>query len=149
MAKYTITYACGHTATEQLYGKQSNRDYAIASALHHDCLDCRAKAAKEYNEKTILPTLTGSDKQIIWALDCRSKTLLRLDAYADKTYSVIERIDAGEANGKHTPEIIAAERAKLMTCLDKIKSIRANTSAHFWIETRTDDPRALIHNAKI
>ena len=83
MARYTITYSCGHTADKQLFGKIDDRDNYINWCKEHKlCPECQRKLAaekreEEYNNalKNIdaLPALTGSEKQIKWAISIRQR----------------------------------------------------------------------------
>ena len=70
--KITITYACGHEGTVQLYGKSIDRDRKKAwleqNAL---CPDCQKKQREKETQKALedtagldLPVLKGSRKQI-------------------------------------------------------------------------------------
>ena len=75
MAKYDITYSCGHTETVQLYGKHADREHYIAWASEHKvCSECR-KADREAEkaaaaERAKANGMTeGSDKQMAWACD--------------------------------------------------------------------------------
>ena len=86
MAKYLITYKCGHEVERQLFGKISDRENYISwtqeqlcpacqRKIHHDEVACQRKtyhdealadaAAKGY------PKLEGSEKQVAWAMDLR------------------------------------------------------------------------------
>lgn len=80
MARYTITYKCGHTAEVQLYGKESERQRKIAWYATIDCPECEAREQKELAEKMALPELTGSEKQIAWAVKIRNKAIEAFDA---------------------------------------------------------------------
>ena len=80
MAKYKITYACGHTAEVQLYGKEAERQKKIAWYSTINCPECEAHEQKEKAEAAGLPELTGSEKQIKWATKLRNDALAKLDA---------------------------------------------------------------------
>lgn len=78
MAKYTVTYKCGHTGTVELFGKESERRHKIAfyeeNYICPECYEAEQAARidaenKEYN----LPALEGSEKQIAWAEKIRVK----------------------------------------------------------------------------
>lgn len=84
MAKYDITYACGHTETVQLYGKIKDRlDYIEWAKENQICHECRkadreaAKAAAAERAKANGMT-EGSDKQMAWACDIIERTLNRM-----------------------------------------------------------------------
>ena len=67
MSKYTITHACGHEETVQLYGPTKDRDRKAAWMEEQDCPECRAKARAEAAKAKGLTE--GTDKQIAWAAD--------------------------------------------------------------------------------
>lgn len=75
MAKYEITYACGHTETVQLYGKHADRERYIKWASEHkvcsECLKADREAAKAAAaERAKANGMTeGSHKQMAWACD--------------------------------------------------------------------------------
>ena len=75
MAKYDITYSCGHTETVQLYGKHADRERYIAWASEHkvcsECLKADREAAKAAAaERAKANGMTeGSTKQMAWACD--------------------------------------------------------------------------------
>lgn len=113
MARYAITYKCGHTTEMQLFGKSADRENKIAYYKTVDCPHCRAMAAQEQAVKMGLPKLTGSDKQIAWAHDIRM---------------------AAVANGEKLSAMGAkADSLKLM--MDYLLS---HTDASFWIDNNDD-----------
>lgn len=81
--KYDIVYACGHAGVIQVYGKSADRDRKI-KWMETNCLcpNCQANENKKRTEIAIketaglnLPTLTGSQKQIDWAVVIRAKRI--------------------------------------------------------------------------
>lgn len=81
--KYDIVYACGHAGVIQIYGKSADRDRKI-KWMETNCLcpNCQANENKKRTEIAIketaglnLPTLTGSQKQIDWAVVIRAKRI--------------------------------------------------------------------------
>lgn len=148
MAWNTITYACGHTEEQQLYGKIAERERTVGAALNHDCPACRAAKAAAADKVAGLPALQGSEKQIGWASDCRAKLLPLLDAQVALGQAIIARIDAGEADGKAPAERIAAERAKTVDVIAKIERIKANPKAGYWIDNRIANVQTMIAEAK-
>lgn len=132
MAKYDVTYSCGHTATVELYGKHSDRDNKIAWMEREGiCPECykrqqQAKraaetaAAKEANVG--LPTLEGSEKQIAWAETIRAKF-------------------AAELNAKGFKFEMTETDAKLKNALN---ATLYNTSAKWWIDNRMLGAQSLI-----
>lgn len=74
MAKYDVTYACGHVKTVDLYGKTSERERKI-EWMEGNCL-CPAcyKAEQQAKAKVLdLPALTGTPKQVAWAEKIREE----------------------------------------------------------------------------
>lgn len=120
MAKYTITYACGHTAEIQLYGKYDERERKIAYYKTIDCPECQANniankaASKGYAE------LLGSDKQVRWANAIRDAKINEVNEFASKVnrnQDILERV---------------------------IDDLQAETSAAWWIEHRDSTVENLI-----
>jgi hypothetical protein len=95
MAQYDITYACGHADTLQLYGPEQKREWLLEKKARGVCPDCyRAQkdAARDADRASALadavaqglPPLTGSDKQVGWALTVRRDFLTALDAWLEQ-----------------------------------------------------------------
>ena len=127
MSKYNVTFACGHTSTVDIVGPCKDRERKLAwYAESGDCPQCykakmdaqRAKEAAERKEASEaaaanakaygLPELTGSEKQIEWALLIREEFWDMLQRKKPNSEGML---------------IIAA-------------FFDANPSAHFWIENR-------------
>lgn len=77
MAKYTVTYTCGHEGVVNLFGKSEERQKTLAYLQTIDCPECERKAAyashEEENKRAMeqakeqnLPLLIGSEKQVAW-----------------------------------------------------------------------------------
>lgn len=91
MAKYIITFSCGHTEEINLYGSYSSREEDIKWAEKYgQCNSCKdaekASKRKQEHEEAILeaekynlPTLEGSEKQILWAIDIRYRITKELE----------------------------------------------------------------------
>ncbi len=75
MAKYTITYKCGHTAEVQLYGKESERKRKIKWYYTINCPECEAREAAKVADEKGYPELTGTPKQVAWANQIRNKAV--------------------------------------------------------------------------
>lgn len=116
MAKYNVTYRCGHQETVQLFGKYNDRYNKIAYYETIDCPSCRAAskaaAAKEMG-------LTGSDKQVAWAMDIR-KGFMSVRAEFDKMVSL---------RG-------LADNPKIMAAVEALNEIAGKTDSKFWIDNR-------------
>ncbi len=132
MARYDVTYTCGHNDRIQLYGKHKDREWWLAREHEKLCPDCyRAKleedrrkqneeAAAKNREKG-LPELEGTEKQIPWAEALRGK-------FMQKAQEEIERINQ-----------IDAERIKIGMELAAQKA-----SASWWIDTRFDSVGSIV-----
>jgi hypothetical protein len=153
MAKYTITYSCGHTGEIQLFGKMDERDRKIAwlerEGLCPECYKARkeqehAEATEKAKQETAdldLPELTGSERQIAWAETIRAKAA-KID---------IPDFHAELANAYHALTTDAEAKAKIDARLAALPSgeegvrilmgwhtdqVRKHTDAHWWIEKR-------------
>jgi hypothetical protein len=137
MAQYTITWQCGHTTSDQLYGKYDYRYARIEAAKSQLCPNCYKTQQAERNAKAAaeaatiaqdqgLPTLTGSEKQVTWALTIRREKLAELDALMT------------EARRVGTPDQLAPVEA-LATAL------RAKSDSRYWIDNRSYSTRTLIN----
>ncbi len=132
MARYTITYSCGHTADKQLFGKIDDRDnYINWCKAHKLCPECQrkqleAKRAAQTRKATEeasalnLAELTGSEKQIAWAITIRSKVLALIDEF-------IKDADKYKAHPDYNRFLSAWAALKA--------EIVANTSAKYYIDT--------------
>lgn len=79
MAKYTVTFSCGHTEVRELLGKTSTRENTIKYWEQSGiCSECYKKQQSRKNEAIAnelreLPELTGTEKQVSWALKIRAE----------------------------------------------------------------------------
>ena len=75
MAKYNVTYKCGHEDRVELFGKMSVREWRLEQMAGELCPECQKKAEmerlKKQEEEDGLPSLTPSRKQIAWAMKLR------------------------------------------------------------------------------
>lgn len=90
MAKYDITYACGHEETVRLTGPTRDREWHIERLESRLCDECwRAEQSRKRTEENAvsaaanaaagLSALVGTDKQTAWAETIRQKKLTTLD----------------------------------------------------------------------
>ena len=118
MAKYSVTYSCGHTGTVELYGPGKERDRKLA--WYRDvavCPDCYKAQKADESRSLGLVDLTGSDKQIAWANDIRK-------AYMERMTQTMERlkvIDAAKAQDAWTTLLAIVNKA---------------TEAKWWIDNQ-------------
>lgn len=139
MAKYTVTYSCGHEGVVQLFGKNADRERKLHWMEHTwvcpECFKARIseerederKQAEENAEKLALPDLEGTYKQVNWAVTIRDKSVAR----------IAEMVEATRKAGNSTPE----QESRLN------KFIAAQNKAAYWIDRRSIDPLHIIHEA--
>lgn len=135
MAKYEVKMSCGHVETVQLFGKMDDR-YKKIEWLEKNgvCTECqKAQKAQEHAEATAkaaekasaenLPELTGSEKQINWALTIRAEKLAQVD-------TMLEKISAA-CNGDEEKIALAKIQSQA------IKNVLVSyTDSKFWIDNR-------------
>ena len=135
MAKYQITYSCGHVAEKQLFGpEKQRRSYMVWAEREGVCPACGAdsKAARiaATEAECGLPELKGSEKQIKWARDIRAAQAAGVAKYiAD----FAKRIAEGQQDEFDTRVAIIwqrfAERDQARVWID-----RRDLSAHALVE---------------
>lgn len=110
MAKYEVTYKCGHTGTVELFGKSSDRERKIAWYEGYCvCPECyaaeQAEKRSEEVKKYALPDLSGTEKQVAWAEKIRSKYISLREKQAEKNeelYATLNKIqDKAKNVGMH------------------------------------------------
>lgn len=135
MAKYNVKFSCGHTEEIQLFGKGADRQRKITWLEEHgECSSCykarlaaahaaetAAAAAKAEEEK--LPELTGSEKQVNWAISIRAKKMADLD-----------KMLTGANDTDHNRTAIQAAKLVLLR----------QTQSKFWIDNRNVAANRLI-----
>jgi hypothetical protein len=146
MAKYTITHSCGHQAIVRLFGPGRQRDYAISREEQRECEECyRTRIDAERQQATAKATakaaglglaeLSGSPKQIAWAVRERDALLLKAagELAAIRTeYAALPADKAAASAGR----MERMERAyRLLECQAK---------ASYWIDRRGWDGQRLI-----
>jgi len=86
MAKYDIEHTCGHTETHQLIGPRRDRERRIEWLETTLCSECyqeelarqrdeATEAARQEAAEQELPELSGSEKQVAWAVRIRGGML--------------------------------------------------------------------------
>ena len=104
MAKYDVTYICGHEGVVELFGPSRDREIRLAWLVKNLCQDCyreqELKKAKEKGKEMGLPELHGTEKQIAWAETIRASLIEVLQ----------ERIESQEIRaGKRFARFLAGE----------------------------------------
>lgn len=135
-----ITYACGHTHTVLLQGKEDYIEWKAKQMAEDDCPDCIEKARQEENERCAAENkengfceLIGSDRQIGWAEKIRSNYLTWLMDIEKEERMILDcmKNKEGEKFETHT---------KFMNYLKKQaeKDIKAMSNAGFIIDNRSE-----------
>ena len=129
MAKYTITHTCGHEETLYLVGKHTMRDATCERERARICRECwiAAQTAKAAEASSELPALTGSEKQVNWALQLRVTRLNELKAYFAK-----KEVACAAQRPDQMPQLLALRERVLSFAL-------GHTEAKFWIDSRNDE----------
>lgn len=129
MPDIEITHKCGHKANHNLPFKSQckrksdkiARERRIEELQHMLCKECYVKEQKSYEQQILnsvdlssLPELTGSAKQINWAMTIRAK----FKYFADQILKNTANYDSF---------------GKIKQCINNILD---NASSKFWIENR-------------
>lgn len=132
MAKYNITFSCGHKGTVGLIGKHDYREWKLnwyqEVGLCPECEKERKeeerKREREELEKYIteleLPQLSGTQKQIEWANELRAKRIKRI-------------LETVQNNVQYDITL---------------KQLSQQTNSAFWIEHRYDSDREFLDYLK-
>lgn len=147
MAKYDVTFSCGHTETVNLIGKIKDRERKIEwfenQGLCSACWEAeRKRQFEEQNRKAAeeakeygLPELTGTEKQVAWANTLRQNWIAEAEKWIQHSEERLER-----KRFKENPE----EAEKLKKAITGMRAamearLLAETSARFWIDNRYED----------
>lgn len=133
MAKYTVTYKCGHTGTVQLFGTESDRKYRIAwyeeNCVCPECFAAEQAAKREAEaQKYALPELVGSEKQVAWAEKIRSKFVSLRESLAYQNEDLYRQSQDSQEN-------IETHKRLFKAFCDEFFG---ETSAKAWIDRRDD-----------
>lgn len=143
MAWYYGTYSCGHEGRVNVIGPGKDRQWKIDREFEGMCPDCykkwleeekerKNKEAESKSESMELPELTGTEKQVKWAVTLRVDFIENIDkkltSWMEKTGS--KRIVLEEGN----MEDIVATREEIMEAIDY--GCSKHTEAKFWIDRR-------------
>ncbi len=134
MAQYQINHICGHETTEQIYGTgvHGERTRQADKLAGRPCEDCRrAKALEAAKGRAAeMPALTGSEKQIAWALTIRDKQLKDLSAKTDQL---------NENVAKFAPQYPAQAETLSVLIREFVEAETPQTEAKHWIDSRSRD----------
>lgn len=113
MAKYEVTYKCGHKGIVELFGKESERQRKIEwyeeNCICPECYAAEQAAKREAEaQKYALPELVGTEKQVAWAEKIRSKFVDLREAQAKKNEKLYASVTGQEKEiEKHKTLFIA------------------------------------------
>ena len=119
---------CKNSYSVQMYGPHKTRDWKVSNwnGICDDCKEAAKLALVEQNKTGDLPELTGSNKQIAWAMKIRQ-----------------EFIDWGESVSKPEIEDIiedCEDYHRIVADMGLVQAAMAfvldKHSAHWWIESR-------------
>ncbi len=137
MAKYDVKMSCGHVVTLQLFGKMTDRDKKIAWLEKNGvCSECQKADAAAKAKAENLPELTGTEKQINWALKIRSEILEKLEK--NFAAQIAKQIEDGDTT--------KAEESKLQLQAVKNVLFQRFTDSNFWIDNRDNSLAVIIRN---
>lgn len=129
MTKYTVTYSCGHDSTVELFGPGKERERKLEwyqnVALCPECYKAQ-KQAEVARANEGLVALTGSDKQVAWAMEIRGKYLADLIERLEQTAKArFATVDADRLQ-----VALEAAKANARTLVNKV------TEAKWWIDNQ-------------
>lgn len=142
MPRCALTHSCGHVEILTILGPRRTREIRVAQMRARPCPDCLRKAhnaaSAALSDALALPALTGSSKQVEWAVTLRLEAVQAFDAGSVLRY--LRQHPAFHAAGIIHREDEAAYKA--------VKSLFAgwvnrHTEARFWIDSRVFDMHEL------
>lgn len=138
MAWYEVKYACGHTGRVQLYGKTDSREWRLRQMEKEDCPECWKKHREEADRKAAeknaadgLPSLTGTEKQVLWAEKIRHDIFEGIEKAIKDSEEEFEQEQAAgtvDENDRSSKAIEAAKKAYF--------EMQQESSARWWIDHR-------------
>ena len=138
MAKYLITYKCGHEVTKQLYGKIKERESYISWAEEQLCPECQRKMRHDEAladaEMNGYPQLDGSEKQVAWAIDLRYIFVMNVESEIKMKRERIKHFS--ESDEEKNIQLSKFEKL-LPDFRDVLNNLLTDkTSAKYWIDNR-------------
>lgn len=114
--KYDIVYSCGHSGKVELFGKNSEREKRLLLLEQDLCPEC---CRNEQLQQAVAsshgyPELSGTEKQVNWALTLRIAFVQQSETYKSKV-----RIE---------------DQPSVQAALDHL--IKTKTNAGWWIDHR-------------
>ena len=132
MSKHTITRACGHEEEVSIDGPKRSRKRRLERARRFNCRTCyfekqraEAEAAAAAHD---LPALTGTPRQVAWAMTLRHKALDEMELHLC------------ELRGAAAKEDALLEAGLEMA----VEALLGQTEAAWWIDRRFHTPPMLL-----
>lgn len=170
MAKYDITFSCGHNGTVELFGKDKDRKWRLERYRDFGiCDECLKKSRDEENDRALreakemgLPELLGTEKQISWATTIRQGFMVLLrnkkfsnDNLKEKTMDLFQiilktKIKASwwiDKRGNTLDEILNSEYEQIQKV--NIKNIDNSTLAEQSKDEMTISAENVIHDGRV
>lgn len=144
MAKYDITYSCGHQGTVNIVGpvkdRESKKKWYEEEAVCPECYkklkeENRQKINKESKEKNAekgFTNLEGSEKQVAWAETIRANFVKEMEKSFEEILKKAESFRETEPDDKVDAQIKNAKETRIKV----IAGINNKSSASWWIDHR-------------
>ena len=138
MTKHTITRACGHEDEVEIDGPKRGREKRLKRERRFTCRACyfekqraEAEVAAEAHD---LPALTGTPRQVAWAMTLRHKAIDEMERYLGELRGERKRLG-----------VFANKRALFEAGIDRaVQRLIGQTEAAWWIDRRFDPAPALL-----
>lgn len=114
------------------------------------CRDCDNREAAIRADAAGMPTLTGSEKQVAWAVSLREPIMARLDSMVPNAVDMLRGGPDAQHHIATTVQQMTFHLAELMHRTSEeavraaIEAIRSETDARFWIEGRNEALHKLV-----
>ncbi len=132
MAKYDVTYSCGHTREVSLLGRVRERERRLEYLSGCLCPDCQAAQQASYNdvfesEYAGLATLVGSEKQIEWARTRRRHLINKYEETVDQMIKSGRCTEKWKAQELEWQNVFASQKSAQwwIDCVDLINEGKA------------------------
>lgn len=127
--KYDVEFSCGHIGTVTLFGKHKDREWRLEKYRENGlCEECQKKLHDKLNAEALeeanemgLPELSGSEKQVAWAITIRQNFINQIE------------------NENYVSDDAKQQVLDIMQQMLEVK-----TSASWWIDNRDTGSRYLL-----
>jgi hypothetical protein len=140
-----VMCACGHSEMHVKSPRDAINEIFIKNAARRICKACLAvheakrksmisNSVQRAKQAVIRSKLTGSEKQIKWAVDIREKWLLHI-VKRDIPYSLKPISETAKSNGAFPDAVEQATTSVLVARLAAIDEVLAHTESTWWINS--------------